>query len=260
MNKPIVVTSCKNCKQNIENYIFCPKCGAKKITNRITFSYLILEFTNRFLNLDNSFLKTFLHLFTKPEEVIKGYINGLRKRYINAFGYFAISVTITGFYSFIMKGRMLELIALNSTSEEQLSFSQASTDFSYQYQSLISILIIPLLALISRLVFINFKKYNLTEHFVIYLYAYSHIVMSTSFLLMPLAFITDNIYISILVSFPIYILYISYVLKRIYDISVKRIVLKALLCLLIVFFVFILIVCGIVVLIKTGIISVPAVS
>ncbi len=229
MNDLITIINCKNCGQQIENYNFCPDCGAKKITKRITFKNLIAEFVDRFLNLDNSFVRTFIHLFTKPEQVIDGYIHGLRKKYVNAFGYFAISITITGFYSFIIKDRMFELATTSMSSflpEEELQNQIVAMETSFQYQSIISFILIPILAIMSRLVFFNYKKYNFTEHLVIYLYAYSHIVGIFALLQIPFIFALDNYFTVIFAPFIGYLIYIGYVLKRMYSISLKKIILK----------------------------------
>ena len=84
---------CKNCSFLIqENDNFCPSCGGKVIHNRLTIKNLFEHFSEQFLNYDNKFLQTFIHLFTKPEVVIGGYINGTRKKYVNAISFFAISV------------------------------------------------------------------------------------------------------------------------------------------------------------------------
>ncbi len=231
MNGLITTTHCKNCGQQIETYNFCPDCGAKKITKRITFKNLVSDFIDRFFNLDNSFIRTFLHLFTQPEMVIDGYIHGLRKRYINAFGYFAISITITGLYAFIVKDRLLELIAsgTETTPDAQLETQLMLIEKTYQHQSVLSFLLIPVLAIISRLVFLNYKKFNLTEHFVIYLYAYSHIVGIVSLISIPSVFLIDNYFIVSFAPFPIYVSYIAYVLKRLYGITLKKILIKTLL-------------------------------
>jgi len=160
---------CKNCNFPVGAYSYCPDCGAKKIRNRITFKNLVQEFSDRFLNLDNSLIRTFLHLFSKPKDVIDGFINGLRKRYLNVFSYFAISLTIASLYTFILKKYKHDIFMNTTGSKEQIEMTKITSDFSFEYQSVISFLIIPILALISRLVFLNYKKYNLTEHFVIYL-------------------------------------------------------------------------------------------
>ena len=94
--------NCKNCNTSlIEGNDFCGFCGAKVIRNRLTIKNLLAHFSEQFLNYDNQFLKTFLHLFTKPEVVIGGYIDGTRKKHVNVISYFAIALTlfrITTFY------------------------------------------------------------------------------------------------------------------------------------------------------------------
>ena len=79
---------CKNCNTALtktQNYCF--ECGAKVIRNRLTIKNLLAHFSEQFLNYDNNFLKTFLHLFTKPEVVIGGYIDGTRKKHVNVIPY-----------------------------------------------------------------------------------------------------------------------------------------------------------------------------
>ncbi|MCX2763877.1 DUF3667 domain-containing protein [Aquimarina muelleri] len=259
MSDLITITNCKNCGNQIETYNFCPSCGVKKITNRITFKNLVSEFVDRFFNLDNSFIKTFIHLFTKPDEVIDGYIHGLRKRYVNAFGYFAISITITGFYAFLVKDRLKEIIKFGNFSEQQAKMQSSLFDSTFQHQSIISFLLIPLLAILSRLVFLNYKKYNLTEHFVIYLYAYSHIVGTMALVLLPLMFIVNDFIIIMLIQFPVYIFYMAYVLKKLYQISVKKIMIKTLLFLIYVSILYIItIILATALMIMSGTISIPS--
>jgi len=240
----------------MENYNFCPKCGAKKITKRITFKNLIQEFSNRFLNLDNSLTRTFLHLFSQPKKVIDGYINGLRKRYLNVFSYFAISLTISGLYTFFIKKYKDDILLNSLSSEKQIEITKMTSDFSFEYQSVISLLIIPLLALISRFVFYNYKKYNLTEHFVIYLYAYSHITMVVSILTLPFIISFQSIFGVLGIQFVIYISYIAYVLKKLYGLSIKKIILKTLLFIVIVLILLLItsLISGLI-MYKTGILS-----
>ena len=84
--------NCKNCDANLnQNSDYCNNCGAKVIRNRLTIKTLFSHFSEQFLNYDNKFLQTFIHLFTKPEDVIGSYINGTRKKYVNVISYFAIA-------------------------------------------------------------------------------------------------------------------------------------------------------------------------
>ena len=97
------MSNCKNCNtQLLSKNDFCPSCGGKVIRNRLTLKALFSNFSEQFLNYDNKFLKTFLHLFSKPEEVIDGYINGTRKKYVNVVSYFAIAITLSGLLMFVL--------------------------------------------------------------------------------------------------------------------------------------------------------------
>ena len=79
---------CKNCGTILtsENN-FCNFCGAKVIHNRLTVSNLFEDFKEKFLNVDNAFLRTFISLFKRPDDVINGYIEGTRKKYINVINF-----------------------------------------------------------------------------------------------------------------------------------------------------------------------------
>lgn len=255
MGDKITITHCKNCETQITGYNFCPNCGAKKITRRITFKNLVNELIERFFNLDNSIVKTFIHLFTKPEEVIDGYIQGMRKRYINAFGYFAISLTILGLYSFFLEDTLREFSTSGSPTEAAIKANKAVMDFIFKYQTILNFSSIPLLAMVSKVVFLNYKKYNFTEHLVIYLYAYSHIVTIVTLVLIPITLLEVSMEATLL-QFPVYIIYIAYVLKRLYNLSWKKIILKTLLFFLVsgVFYIIVSIILSVLI-VLTGIID-----
>ena len=95
-----------------------------------------------------------------------------------------------------------------------------------EYQALLSILSIPIYALISRLVFWNYKQFNYLEHMVIYLYAFSHINL-TFYVLVILTMWSSSLYsmFSFLAMFA-YIFYTCYVLKRLYRLNIFNLILK----------------------------------
>lgn len=90
---------CKNCNNSLPIACsYCPDCGAKVIRNRLTLKNLWSDVTERFFNLDNTILKTFLHLCTTPDVVIQGYISGVRKKYMNPIGYLNSGTNRIRFY------------------------------------------------------------------------------------------------------------------------------------------------------------------
>lgn len=222
---------CKNCNTTlIETDSFCNSCGAKVIRNRLTIKNLFEHFSEQFLNYDNKFIQTFIHLFTKPEKVINGYIDGVRKKYINPISFLAISLTLSGIYFFFFKEKFSELLNTSDlyVTDGQQKLTVALTNFSTEYNSIIYFVIIPVLALISLVVFYN-KKYNFTEHTVIYLYSMSLSsmvsIVSTVFILL----ISSDNY--LLLSSFIYVfmfIYHGYILKRIFQLNAKQLAIKTL--------------------------------
>lgn len=223
--------NCKNCKTSLtETDDFCRSCGAKVIRNRLTVKNLLQYFSEQFLNYDNKFLKTFLHLFTKPDKVIGSYIDGTRKKYINPISFLAISLTLSGIYFFFFKDKFAEILSSSDLyiSDGQEKLTAAITNFTTEYNSLLYFVIIPALALISLIIFYN-KKYNFTEHIIIYLYSMSLSSIVTILFTILILLISSDHY--LLLSSLIYIfmfIYHGYILKRIFQLNAKEMVLKTL--------------------------------
>ncbi|WP_299215571.1 DUF3667 domain-containing protein [uncultured Dokdonia sp.] len=259
-----VSDTCINCNQPLAlDQRFCSNCGGKRIYNRITWRNLFEDFVDRFLNIENAFLRTFLALFKKPEAVIGGYLKGMRKKYLPAFSYFAVALTVAGVSAFVIKNWFMEDMIqaqtsfyTGTTAEMQKNFTSKFLKELVEYQSVVYFAMIPILAIFSRIVFWNYKKYNLVEHFVIYLYGYSHIALITTIITLMTIWNQSLYKIFSFVSIFILIGYMTFVLKRLFELDAGNTILKlGLFCLLIglmflVFFVFVVILS--VVAIKTG--------
>lgn len=229
-----VSDTCINCNEPLAlDQRFCSNCGGKRVYNRITWRNLFEDFVDRFLNIENAFLRTFLALFKKPEDVIGGYMRGMRKKYLPAFSYFAVAITVAGISAFVIKNWFLEDVIqaqtnlyTGNTSEIQKSFSSQWLKGIMDYQSVVYFTMIPLLALLSRVVFWNYKKYNLVEHFVIYLYGYSHISLITTIVGL-LVIWNQTLYQSFGIVAPLITIgYMTYVLKRLFDLDTGNTILK----------------------------------
>ncbi|QLG46201.1 DUF3667 domain-containing protein [Costertonia aggregata] len=162
---------CKNCNDALRtDYSFCPACGAKIIRNRLTVKNLSYDITERYFNIDNTFLRTFWQMFTKPEVVIGGYINGIRKKYLNPISYMGIALTLSGLIVFLMKKKSelidFDVFGVGTPSEKM----QPLFDFTTDYQALLFILYIPMMAAASWLAY-DRVKYNFTERLTIFIYS-----------------------------------------------------------------------------------------
>lgn len=223
---------CKNCKNAIlDSDGFCSNCGSRKIDHRLTFKYFIKEFSEKVLSVDNKLLKTILHLFTKPEQVIQNYIDGVRKRYIDPFGFLLISITLSGLSIFLMRESAVNAMSeLNTTQSEAMAeYYKGMMNFIYDYNAFITALTIPLYALISWIVFYNKRMFNYVEHVIIYLYSTAQfsIVNTIFFIIFYLTgveFTNPMMMLTLLVS----IMYNAYILKRLFKLSILQLFIKIL--------------------------------
>ena len=243
----IETMNCKNCKLDItENDNYCPNCGAKVIKERITIKSLFSNLLHA-LGWDSNFFVTLRFLLLKPQTILKEYINGTRKKYTNPFTFFAISLAISLFVFSQFSDQFVQMsvapyIQQTEQSENtstpdinnkgfrlfgyanKAEFMKANAEFQLNYYNLISFLFLPLLALITFIVF--GKPYNYGEHLVINTY----ISTITTFLgvLLFIVSLLVNIDIFGMGVLIIMFLYYSYVYKNIYELTFWQLLVKIL--------------------------------
>lgn len=228
--------NCKNCNKALsENDDFCRGCGAKVIRNRLTLKNLLAHFSEQFLNYDNKFLQTFIHLITKPEKVIGSYIDGTRKKYVNAISYFAIAITFSGLQLFLLNKFFPEAMDYSAISRKETEeFNKRFMGFLQEYQTLVMMFYIPFYAIISKIVFLNHKRFNYTEHLVIFLYAQAQVSIFGFFFVILLLIIKIPFIIVSLVYTFLMLLYMGFVLKRMHNLTLQEYILKVLIFILII--------------------------
>lgn len=217
---------CKNCNNPLRtDYSYCPDCGAKVIRNRITVKNLWYDTVERFFNLDNTFLKTITHLFTKPEDVIMGYINGTRKKYLNPISYVTIALTLTSILVFFIKRAYPEGMDFDifETGVYDVEGNKRMTNFLMNFFNIIFIIQIPLYAMASWITFNDIKKLFLSEHFVIFIYTQAQF----SFVSLPISLVVVSFfpeyYMNLSFIFIVFSLsYTLYVLNRLFKTDSKK--------------------------------------
>ena len=225
--------NCKNCHITLEEHDdYCKSCGAKVIRNRLTLRNLFEHISETFFNYDNKLLQTFIQLFKQPEDVIVSYINGVRKKYVNPISFFGLALTLTGLSIFLLKKFYMQHLDFSGFFGD-INFSQNAFDSSFsfglEYNSLIYVAFIPISAIISWIVFID-KKYNLTEHAIIYLYSMSFLMVLMFFIAQIALLLTPSNYMLFsLLLWPLMFLYHCYILKRIFKLSLGSLIIKSML-------------------------------
>jgi hypothetical protein len=223
--------NCKNCHTEISiEDDYCKSCGGKIIRNRLSFKNLFEHISETFFNYDNKLLRTLIDLFIKPEVVIGGYIDGTRKKYVNVISYFALAITISGIYMFVIKKYFPEVMDFSFMSTPgQEEFQKKNVAFVQEYQSIVMMLYVPIYALMARVVFFNIKKYNYTELLVVFLYIQAQISISSAILVISLAAIGLSTSILGMAVIPLMVVYSAYCLKRLYGLGLFDIIIRSLL-------------------------------
>ena len=220
---------CKNCGDEIQNSPnYCPNCGAKVIKNRLNPKVLAYQVNQEILAIDNRLFRTVYALFVAPQDVIIGYISGVRKKYQDVLQFFAIALTIFGFHYFIMKIFFPEVFIpnyswlgdlANDSSIKNNPILNMDADESYNYSVFVYVVALPISAVTSFITYWMFddRRFNLTEHFVINLYITAQIIIVNSIITTLL--LTCGLDYWIIQSFifiPLYT-YFIYVLKCVFN-------------------------------------------
>ncbi|MBQ4820648.1 DUF3667 domain-containing protein [Aquimarina sp. MMG016] len=234
MSELLPISNCKNCDHQIETYNFCPNCGAKKISKRITFKNLAAEVSEVYFNVDNTFFKTIKDLTIRPHEVIDGYIHGIRKKHLNVGSYFLLSVTLAAILTFI-KEKGFNIPSEAEKLEESSRFAQVFIEITEKFPTLGYFILIPFYSVISRFIFRKYKKYNFTEHIVINSYLTSHLTILTFIPYIITFSLGDYTEESSFIFTLIQLIYAAFLFKNLYQISYKKVIIKGLVGWLLVF-------------------------
>ncbi len=166
---------CKNCQYTqADDFDFCPNCGAKVIKNRLSFKNLASDVLEKTFDIDSTFLRTFRHLFTKPDHVIDSYMNGIRKRYINPIGYLGIAITLSGLLLFLTRKFFRDQLDFDMMDQGvNPEVMERIMNILFDLNTLVFLIYVPIFAFSAFLVF-NKQKYNPTEYHVFYMYILAH--------------------------------------------------------------------------------------
>lgn len=217
------MSNCKNCQNPLEEqHDYCSSCGAKVIRNRLTIKNLWGDFSEQFLNYDNKLLQTFVDLFKNPVRVIGGYIGGTRKKYVNVVSYFALALTLSGIQIFVVRKFFPESLDLPAFLVNNAAQPTINMDWVYDYQSIFALINLPIYAAIAKLTFLGFKKFNYTEHLVIMTYIMGQFTIVSFFVVTLAVILGGNFYILNNIAIVFLAIYTTYCYKRLYQFSVKQ--------------------------------------
>jgi hypothetical protein len=156
-------THCLNCNEAVSQK-FCPNCGQKTDTHRITFKHLVFhDIIHGVWHFEKGILFTLKEAITRPGKAALDYIEGKRIRYYNVF-YLALiliglNIFVLHYYDILAKEYMPQM--------EKLSNEVDKLDVFFEnYSKLLLLGLLPLFAFNSFVLFKK-RKLNFSEHVII---------------------------------------------------------------------------------------------
>ena len=174
---------CKTCGNSLRSdFSYCPACGAKIVKNRLTLKNIWQDLSFQVFNLDNTLIKTFRHMFSQPDVVIHSFISGARKKYMNPVSYFAIAITLSGLLLYVLRNWYDVRLTESSANPE----NTPNLDFIFDYQGLMSYLMMPIYALMTWIIFLDKRTLNFSEHLVANAYTTAQVSFVQVMICLPL--------------------------------------------------------------------------
>jgi hypothetical protein len=172
---------CLNCGNAIiERQRFCPECGQRTDTARLSVADVGRDLMHSFVNIERSLISFAWALLTRPGVVAREYVEGKRRRYYGPFATLTVIVGATA-------------LAINLSGYQVLAqdgFDRAPTDLLQRHFNLLLLAQLPLLGCTCLALFRS-ARLNLFEHMVLAAYALS---VRAAFLLLviPFSILTSN--------------------------------------------------------------------
>lgn len=181
--------NCLNCNELITGN-FCSNCGQKKY-KRIDRKYIWDEIQYTLLHTNKGFLYSVKKILKNPGKTAKEFVEGNR---VNHYKPILLAFVLSGISAFIS----LKIVGLNAIMKDILSkkgmysdFMNDVISFSSSYNSLIMLMLIPVFALLTKLVFSKWG-HNYYEHVVMNSYILSFYMLFNIILYYPLLFAVRN--------------------------------------------------------------------
>lgn len=153
--------NCLNCGFELNNK-FCPQCGQKADTHRITVKHFIQhDIIHGVFHLDKGILFTIKETFTRPGKAAMDYINGKRISYYNIFYLLLILVGINLLVLHYVDEFSNNAIRVKTSNDGTKIFDFIKTNIKY-----IILSFIPLFAFNGFVIFRRLKL-NFAEHHII---------------------------------------------------------------------------------------------
>jgi hypothetical protein len=228
--------TCKNCYAEFDSR-FCPSCGQKADTHRLTVGHVIHEGLHSVTHADKGFLLLVKKMLAKPGIVAREYVEGRRKIFFNPLTFLVIASAL--FYYFDSVTGYMEALTQGGgrAGGRQRPPAELIEMFNIAKHSgkwLTLLFIAPLSAVLSWLFFFG-KKFNYAEHFILHALIFGEAALFRLVVIIPLYLIFPDkaSLLTYTVYEPVFILYLivayhQFFKQRIVFVAIKAVLIRVL--------------------------------
>lgn len=218
---------CRNCGHEVEDN-YCPACGQRTKTGRLTWGSLIESFTSTFVgdeayglrgvNMRMGFLMTWYTVLRHPYTSIVEFIEGCRRKYFNPM---AILLMLSTVYAVVFYLVGKEHTPLTRESQHMLIWAVcAYYDYTEMHPAINMLVMLPFMALAMKTVFRKRSGFRYVEY--LYIGIFLSIIEITLLLLtLPLNLLFPKLGNFTMVILPLFI-YTAFVFKQLFGLKKKR--------------------------------------
>ncbi|HYF30695.1 MAG TPA: DUF3667 domain-containing protein [Chitinophagaceae bacterium] len=197
-------TNCLNCATMLTaDDRFCPTCGQKTDTHRITMSHIWHDVIHAFTHADKGFLYLLREMIFRPGHIAREYVEGKRKRYFNPFSYLLIVVAVSTF--------LISTFNLMTVAGRRDPISL----FLNKHANLVIFLNVPIGAFFS---WVFFKGRTYAENLVLQAYASGQRSAFYSLIIVPIMLSFPQYYMKIVMAYTgLWIIYLGWACRQFYQ-------------------------------------------
>lgn len=151
----------------------CHVCNVRNRPERLTLMYMLDRLREDVLGAERGLFITIWHLFTSPQQVTSGFIKGDNLRYYSPLKYFVVMLALS---LILPNDSILDDFIIGFISAMKTVDKETAGSFVYDWNALVYLPMVAILALINRLLFRE-KGYNTAEHLVAAAYGWAHMVL-----------------------------------------------------------------------------------
>lgn len=143
---------CNNCQKSFEG-VYCSHCGQKGTVGRLTMHEVFHELVHSLTHAEKGIVRLGREILFSPSQLYSNYFAGKRKSYFSPVTFFLLTIGLL----ILVGNKLLDW------DSYQTGRSNAVEKMLFQFQKTRYLLFIPLISLLSWLLF--YRRYNLAECF-----------------------------------------------------------------------------------------------